>query len=208
LSRARNVVATLGVVLFGAAPVGAQTAPAPGSRPAPFGPGAEVQLTSSGKPVSVFVARIEQGMTMPLPDSSFVKVGTTPITIILPPGSYEIDVQGVDISHESMLFEMRGEPRHLLVRTGSEGLGTAGTLLLGAGVIGIVGGFAVLLSGSKYGDYDKKPILIPMFAGGAVLFGAGLGMTIASQTKVDDEHPAAPMPGVLRQASVGVGFSF
>ena len=175
---------------------------------APFGPGAPVQVTSSGKPVSVYVARIEQGMTLPLADSAFVKVGKTPITFQLPPGSYEIDVQGVDVSHESLFLEMKNEPRRIMVKTGSEGLGVAGTMLLGAGIIGIVGGIAILLSGSKGSDFNKAPILIPMFAGGAVFTGAGIGMNVASQTKLEDiGHEAPPVPS-SRGAMLRLGFSF
>jgi hypothetical protein len=178
---------------------------------APFGPGAAVEVTSSGKPVSVFVARLRQGEPLPLPDTAFVKVGKTPLVLQLPPGSYQVEVQGFDVSNQGVLLEMRAEPRRLLVRPGSEGLGMAGTLMLGAGVIGIVGGLAILLSGSKGSEYNKAPVLIPMFAGGGVLLGAGLGMSIASNTAIDDQSgkpTPAPPRAALGGATLSAGFSF
>lgn len=173
-------------------PVQAQVAVAP-ARLAPFGPGAPVEVVSEGKPVNVFVARLASTAEQPADDSSFVKLGKTPLSVDLPPGSYRIEVEGVDISNESLLFEMRREPRSIKVRTGSEGLSATGTLFMGIGIIGIVGATAILASGSKApSKLDKASVLIPMYAAGAVCFGGGLAMNLAGSTAVEASPPGKP----------------
>lgn len=178
------------------------SAPAGGSL-APFGPGAGVEVTSEGKPVNVFVARLGPTATAAAADSDFVKLGKTPLGFQLPPGTYRIEVEGVDISNEGLLFEMRGEPRRLKVRTGSEGLGTTGTLLMAVGVLGVVGATAILVSGSRApSKLDKASVLIPMYAAGAICFGGGLAMSMAGSTKLEDERPTSRPPA--RGAWLGV----
>lgn len=189
-------------------------APAPVAPPvtpsgpsAPFGPGASVEVTSEGKPVNVFVAKLSATAVSAPTDSDFVKLGKTPISFQLPPGSYRIEVEGVEISNESMLFEMRGEPRKIKVRTGSEGLSTTGTLLMAVGILGVVGATAILVSGSKApSKLDKASVIIPMYAAGALCFGGGLAMSIAGSTKLEDQKP--PPGGPVRGAWLGVSGRF
>jgi len=189
-----------------AAPPPGPSAPA-GAALAPFGPGASVEVTSEGKPVNVFVARLGPTATAAPADSDFVKLGKTPLGFQLPPGSYRIEVEGVEISNESMLFEMRSEPRRLKVRTGSEGLGTTGTLLMAVGVLGIVGATAILVSGSQApSKLDKASVLIPMYAAGAVCFGGGLAMSMAGSTKLEDVRSNSR--AAVRGAWLGVNGRF
>jgi hypothetical protein len=140
------------------------------------------------------------------PDYAYTKIGRTPLTFQLPPGTYRIDVQGVRSSHESLLFEMRSESRRLLVKTGSEGMGVTGTLLLGVGVLGVVGATVILASGTKQADdINKTAIVVPMYIVGGLLLGAGIGLTLGSQTNIDDQKPATtPIKG----ARVRFGFAF
>ncbi|MBK7584576.1 MAG: hypothetical protein IPI67_30865 [Myxococcales bacterium] len=112
------------------------TAAATPTRAAPFGPGATVEVTSEGLAVNVFVARMSPTAVEAPADSAFIKLGKTPLAFELPPGTFRIEVEGVDIGNEAMLLEMRGDPRRLKVKTGSEGLGTTGTLLMAVGILG------------------------------------------------------------------------
>jgi hypothetical protein len=173
---------------------------APGGAPsAPFGPGATVQVTSAGDPVTVYVARFVPAAGPPI-DGEFVRIGKTPIEFQLPPGTYQIEAEGHDISNEALLFEMRSEPRRLLVHPGSEGLGVVGTLLLGIGITAVVAGIAIVASGEKAGDLDRPAIVIPIFAGGVVLGGLGVGFSVASDTDIEEpksQGPAAPAPRAL-----------
>ena len=169
----------------------ATPAAAPASAvPTPFGPGATVEVTSSGSAVNVYVAKATGGV---LADTDFVKVGKTPITFQLPPGSYRIEVEGIDVSNQGMLLEMRSEPKRLTVKTGSEGMGTTGTLLTAVGILGVLAATVILVSGSKApSKLDKTTVLVPMYIAGGVLLGAGIGMTIASQTKLEEQKSATP----------------
>jgi hypothetical protein len=202
-------VAILSAIVASSASAGAQYPPPAGDLPpsipsappatgvptAPFGPGAIVQVTSGGDPVTVFVARIPTGAAGPPPDTDFVKIGKTPIEFQLPPGSYQIEVQGHGVSHESMLFEMHAEPRRLLVKTGSEGLGIAGTLCLGVGITAVLAATAILISGSKSPQkLDKPAIVIPMYAAGGVLTGMGIGFQLAADTDIEQQKPRRSAP--------------
>jgi len=178
--------------LLVSAPARAQ-GPAASASPAPFGPGASVEVVSEGKPVNVFVARVAPGGTLPQSDSDFIKLGKTPLAVQLPPGSYRIEVEGVEISNEAMLLEMRSNPRKIKVRTGSEGLATTGTLFMGLGILGVVGATAILVSGSKApSSLDKAGVLIPMYAAGAVCFGGGLAMSLVGSSKLEADSPTPP----------------
>lgn len=184
--------------------------PVPVNPAAPFGPGASVQISSGGEPVTVFVARRDPTSPYPPGDTDFVKIGKTPLEVMLPPGSYQIEVQGHGISHEALAFEMRGEPRRLFVSPGDEGLGVLGTLSLGIGITAVAAATAILVSGSGAPEkLDKPAIVIPMYVAGGVLLGAGIGLSIASDTDIDEQ----PNTGLRAQRSgpalgLGARFSF
>jgi hypothetical protein len=171
--------------------------PAFGAPSAPFGPGAVVQITSGGDPVTVYVARIPTGKRASPLDTDFVKIGKTPIEFQLPPGSYQIDVEGHGVSHESLVFEMRTEPRRLLVETGSEGMGVVGTLCLGVGITAILAATAILVSGSQSEHkLDKPAIVIPIYAAGGVLTAMGIAFQLAADTDIEEHKPARPGPAM------------
>lgn len=129
-----------------------------------------------------------------------MKVGRTPISFQLPPGTYRIEVEAPGISNNGIVLEMRGEPRRVSAHPGSEGLGTTGTLFTAVGVLGILGATAILVSGSKApSNFNKTSVLIPMYAAGAVLLGAGIGMSIAAKTDID-VPPSMPPPPPARGA--------
>jgi hypothetical protein len=212
-------IARLLVVLH-AAPAAAQApelgpsipsapAVAPGGPPtAPFGPGAVVQVTSGGDPVTVYVARVAPGIGPPT-DGEFVKIGKTPIEFQLPPGSYQIEAEGYGISNESLLFEMRGEPRRLLVRPGSEGLGVVGTLFLGIGITAVVAATAILASGTKApAKLDKAAVVIPLYAGGVVVGGLGVAFAIASDTDIEEQKDPRTSPAPVRALGLGATLHF
>jgi hypothetical protein len=130
-------------------------------------------------------------------EAAFVKVGKAPMTLLLPPGVFRLEVEGVGVSRGSLLVTMKGEPKQLLVRSGSEDLGTTGTLFIAVGVTAILGATGILLSGSSApSSLDKPKVLIPMYAAGAVLLGGGIAMAVAGSTSIDDQTPrrAAPPP--------------
>jgi hypothetical protein len=83
---------------------------------------------------------------------------------------------------------MKDEPKHLMVRTGSDGLGTTGTLFIAIGITAILGATGILLSGGKApSSLNKTKVLVPMYAAGGVALGAGIVMSIVASTNIDDE---------------------
>ncbi len=155
---------------------------------APFGPGARVQFRSDGAPVQVYIAQTRPGDALA---TDFKRVGRTPFSIELAPGRYRVEAEGVDISNGGMWFQMGPKPRRIVVQPGKEGLGLLGGLSLAVGITAIVGATAVLASGSKApSTLDKPAILIPAYAAGAVLVGAGVGLNLASTTHVEETRGA------------------
>lgn len=128
-------------------------------------------------------------------EAAFVKVGKAPLTLLLPPGVYRLEVEGVDVVRGSLLVTMKGEPKQLLVRTGSEGLSTTGTLFIAVGITAILGATGILLSGSSApSSLDKPKVLIPMYAAGGVLLGGGIAMSLVGSTSIDDQTPRPQKP--------------
>jgi hypothetical protein len=129
-------------------------------------------------------------------DSDFTRVGITPVTFQLPAGIYLLEAEGPDVSRGTRLLEMRDAPRRLLVETGSEGLGTAGTLLSGIGIVSILAGTVMAVGGATGQDSDlhKTTTMIPLFAGGAVALGSGIAMFVLSRTDIEDQPSRAPTP--------------
>jgi hypothetical protein len=160
----------------------------PGESLTPFGPGHPVQVTSSGDPVTVWVARPSASGERPY-DHEFEKVGRTPVTFQLPTGTWLIEVEGVETTRGDLLLEVRSEPVRLLVRTGSEGLGTTGTLLMAVGIAAALGGAVVLVGGSQSseGQFDDPKIYVPLFIAGGVLIGTGIGLFVASRTNLEQQ---------------------
>jgi hypothetical protein len=140
-------------------------------------------------------------------DSEFTRVGITPVTFQLPPGTYLLEAEGPDVSRGTRLLEMRDAPKRLMVDTGSEGLGTAGTLLSGIGIVAILAGTVMAVGGATGQDSDlhKTSTMIPLFAGGAAALGAGITMFVLSRTDIEDQSPGglnAP-PAPAERAFVG-----
>ncbi len=152
-----------------------------------------LEVVSTRENVSVYVAQLAGAPGSPS-YGEFKKVGRTPLVIQLPPGSYRVEAEGVDISNGGTDIAMHGAPRKLTVSPGKEGMGTVGSLFLGLGIVGILGATAVVASGTKAGGLDKPAVIIPAYAAGGVLTGAGIGFLIASSTSVEPSPAPRPRP--------------
>jgi hypothetical protein len=187
-------------------------ATAPTSSLAPFGPGTAIHVTASGDPVTVYVARPWPDGSRPY-DTDFAKVGKTPITFALPPGTYFVEVEGFNVSRGELLLTVRDEPKRLLVRTGSESLSSTGTLLVAVGVAAALGATAVLVGGSTQSEgLETGKIAIPLYIAGGALIGIGIGLFVASNTNVEEQRSGAPSAenrgAAHRELVLGAGFSF
>jgi hypothetical protein len=196
-------------LLAAAAP--AQTTPPPPDPRAPFGAGVPVQVTASGKPVTVFVAPLGGTDPSRLADYDFVRVGKTPSSFVLPPGRYALEVESPSVTHASRVVEIGKTPKRLLVESGSQGTRDAGTLLLGFGIAGLLGGAAVLVAGSKSTELDEVAIGVPLLAAGGALTAVGIGLFVAGRTDIEDpdeERKAHAVPPGPRSLSLRLGARF
>jgi hypothetical protein len=168
----------------------------------PFGAGTEVSVTTPGvNQVTLFVGRAVDLLERPS-DYDFVKVGKTPVTFQLPPGNYWLEVESPDVTRGSLLLRVDQQPKHLMVHTGSSGMGDLATLTLALGATAVLAATVILASGSSAKtDFDKAKIVIPLYIGGGVLLGGGVGLYFASRTNVKEPESATTAwrtwPGVL-----------
>jgi hypothetical protein len=72
----------------------------------------------------------------------------------------------------------------------------------------VVAGLAIVASGEKAGDLDRPAIVIPIFAGGVVLGGLGVGFSIASDTDIEEPRSQAPAPAAPRALGLGATLHF
>ena len=91
-------------------------------------------------------------------------MGITPVTFQLPPGTYLLEAEGPDVSRGTRLLEMHDMPKRLVVDTGSEGLGTAGTLLTAVGIVAILAGIVMPIGGAtgKESDLKRTETIVPV----------------------------------------------
>jgi len=181
----------------------------------PYGPGAAVQVTST-KPVTVYVVKPLPDGSRPL-DYAFKRVGITPVTFQLPPGRYLLEVESSDTTRGGMLLDMGQSPRRLLVDAGSDSTSMTGTLLMAVGVTAIAAGIVVLVGGStsSEGNLEKAKIVIPFFAGGALVLGGGIALFVVSRTDIEEEQHAPAqaagwdkLPAVAKAPNLTLGFRF
>ena len=131
-------------------------------------------------------------------DYEFIKIGKTPLTFELPPNeNYWLEVEAPAVTRAGMLFRMGPKRRHLLVRPGSSDMADFGSLTLAIGGLAVVAATVILVSGtSGESGIDKATILIPLYAGGGLLLGGGIGLYFASRTDLEDptDKTAARLP--------------
>ena len=158
----------------------------------PFGPGQPVEMQCDEPNAYVFVARgvVEDQPSFPDP---FTKVGRIPLKLELPAGVYTVLVEGERLTSASTVFEVRHQPVHVHVRSGSQGLRDLSTLTLALGSAALLAGAVLEVSGTGDGDSDKKhKITIPLFISGGVVFASGLTFHFVSSSSIDHDGYVSP----------------
>lgn len=155
----------------------------------------------------MFVAPAPPGGPPPS-DYDFKRVGVAPASFQLPPGNYVLEVEDEGVTSQDMNLAVGTDPVHVQIRTGSSDMAMVGSLTLGIGILCVLTGAGLLISGSSApSSLDKSRIAIPLFAGGGALVGGGIGLYFASRTSVERTPPAAA-PAAPRAWIAGVRVAF
>jgi hypothetical protein len=150
--------------------------------------GVPVEFDSNVPYISVFVAPgavNDSERTFPDP---FVKLGRTPFSIKLAPGTYTMSVESPYISTASTVFAVGSQPVHVRVKGGGSEARGLGTLLIAVGAIGALTAIAVEVSYSNAPDgFPKSKVAIPLFIVGGVGLAAGFTIYFTSGTTIDQD---------------------
>jgi hypothetical protein len=120
-------------------------------------------------------------------DYDFQRVGRTPTSFELPPGSYWLEVESPSITRGSLLVKMDRQAKKLRVRGGSSTARSFSTLTLALGATALVAATAIAAS-SAFGEanFDRAKVVIPLYVGGGVFLGGGVALYFASRTRLDE----------------------
>ncbi len=183
-------------------PVAAENTP----NPLPYGNGTVVTVVTT-RAAQIFVAPVGPRGAPPS-DYDFKRVGVAPASFQLPPGRYVIEVEDEGVTSQELDLVVGTDPVHLQIRTGSSDMATVGSLTLGIGILCVLSGAVLLISGSKApSSLDKSKIVIPLFAAGGALVGGGIGLYFASRTSIE-RNPAPVAPPAPRAYVAGVRVAF
>jgi hypothetical protein len=178
----------------------ASVQPAPdagGAETVAAGEGTQVTFESDRPLVSVYIAEGELRDTAPRWPDPFKKVGRTPVTVGLLPGTYTVNVESRDIPVASTVLRVGDTPVTLRVRGGNDGLRTMSTLLLAASATAVLAGIVVEASYSQAPNgISKSAIAIPLFVGGGLGLGAGLTCWLFAKPAFEQTRAKAPTVGV------------
>jgi hypothetical protein len=177
----------------------AQTPPSPASIEAPDG--VPVTFTCDDPAMRIYLAHGEVGAHAD-PDP-FVRVGRTPITIRLAPGTYSIEAESPTSStgHDRFLVEPNS-PMRIEVRPGNASVKTFGSVFIALGVVATLLGVVALVSISASDThYNRWGIGLPLVIGGPAVGVLGYGMTALGST--DIHVPLQPPGGAPSRASLG-----
>jgi hypothetical protein len=132
----------------------------------------------------------------------FEKIGLTPVTLKLAPGTYTVETEGPTQSngHERLVVE-HDAPLTVNINPGDSNLKTVGTLLIALGVVSAVLGVVAIVSITKDDShYDRWGIGLPLSIGGVV--GAGVGFGMQAMGSTDVQAPHLPPGGVSHPAAL------
>jgi hypothetical protein len=161
--------------------------------------GTPVEFDSDRPLVSVFVAPGLISDTRPSYPDPFVKLGRTPMTTKLAPGTYTVTAESPDITSGSAVFQVGTQPVHVRVKTGSSDMRTTGTLVLAAGIVSLLAAILVeaTYSPTLQGDIPKAKIAVPLFVVGGVGIGGGLALYFSSGTTIEQDGVKPDRPSAF-----------
>jgi hypothetical protein len=159
--------------------------------------GTKVTFESDRPLVSVYIAEGEVRDTSPRWPDPFKKLGRTPLTVGLRPGTYTVNVESPDIPVASTVLNVGDAPMTIRVRGGNDGLRTLSTFLLAASATAVLVGIVVETSYSQAPNgISKSAIAIPLFVGGGVGLGAGLTCWFFAKPAFEQTRARTPTLGL------------
>lgn len=176
----------------------------------PFGPGTLVRFQSTGATTTVYVADTK-GRTPPLEPSDFTRLGTTPLTAELPPGTYVVEVGGRSVSAETEMLRVGEEPMRIAVAPGNADLSELGSIGLAFGIAAVLTGAGLLIidATSDTRSVAEGKLGLPLLIAGGVVGLGGLAATVAGDTSIRDPVPLQrPAPRSHTSWSMRLTFRF
>lgn len=156
--------------------------------------GVAVAITSKDPSTEVYIAHGDvPGGAVPDP---FERVGLTPVTLKLAPGTYTLESSSPTAStgHERFMVE-QGRPLSIDVRSGNAGVRTIGGVLAGLGIVAMLLGVVAIVSfTSNDAHYNRFGIALPLLFAGAGGTGIGVTMAVAGATDVHVRLQDRPAP--------------
>jgi hypothetical protein len=168
--------------------------------------GVEVMFASKEPETQIYLAHGDWPDAPVYPDP-FERIGPTPFTLRLAPGTYTIECSTPTSTtgHQRFMVE-RGRPLLVDVHPGSAGLKTSGAVILGLGVVATILGIVAIVSFSgNDSHYDRFAVGLPLILGGAGASGVGIVMTSVGATSVHvnrqgpGAHSSSVMPAFVWQ---------
>jgi hypothetical protein len=191
----------------------AQTAPAPASAPAPApapapasapappflqpDTGTPVEFDSTKPLISVYLAPGIVDDTTPRYPDPFFKIGRTPITVKIAPGTYTVNVESPDTTVGNTVVRVGAQPVHVRIRAGSDDMCGLGTLLFAGGAAAVLAAVVLELSYSPAPNgISKSKIAVPLFAVGGAGVAGGLTFYLLSGTSFEQDGLAPDRRGM------------
>jgi hypothetical protein len=156
-----------------------------------------VEFDASKPLISVYVAQGIIDDTTPRYPDPFFKIGRTPVTVKLAPGTYTVNVESPETPVATTIVRVGAQPVHVRIKAGSDGVRGLGTLLLAAGATSALAGLVIELSYSAAPNgVSKSKIAIPLFAIGGAGVAGGLTFYVLSGTTFEQDGLAPDRRGM------------
>jgi hypothetical protein len=147
--------------------------------------------------ISVYLAPGVVEDTTPRYPDPFFKIGRTPITVKVAPGTYTVNVESPETTVATTIVRVGTQPVHVRIRAGSESMRGLGTLLLAGGATAALAGLVLELSYSQAPNgISKSKIAIPLFAIGGAGVAGGLTFYLLSNTSFEQDGLAPDRRGM------------
>jgi hypothetical protein len=147
--------------------------------------------------ISVYLATGIVDDTTPRYPDPFFKMGRTPFTVKVAPGTYTVNIDSPDTTLATTIVRVGAQPVHVRIRAGSDGMHGLGTLLLAGGATAVLAALVLELSYTPAPNaISKSKIAVPLFAVGGAGVASGLTFYLLSGTSFEQDGLAPDRRGM------------